>query len=926
MQQRLVGRDEELARVRAWLRARLDPAAHASGPPALFLTGEAGVGKTALLRALPSTGVAVRPAAATAWQPTPYGVLRQVCPEVGGGERVAAVDPAGVRGALLGSGEPVLVILDDLHWSDDATLDLLPALVDAVRDDRVAILAAYRGDELPRGHLLRAVRGQLRHRHQVTEVALGPLAADPLRELIAAALGAEPTPRLIAAVAERTEGLPFFVEELLAALTTADWLVPRGSRIDLAPGNDLPLPESVRDAVLLRVSRLSAASREAIDVAAVAGVEFDVATVSGLTGDGGRYDWPDEIDHSGLIVGDGERRRFRHVLLQEAVYSEVPWSHRRRLHRALAARLADTPVLAARHLLAAHDPERARPALLAAADEHFRAYALRDAARLLALALETWPSGSDEGGRLAAVDRLSRCAELSGDHAGAVTGLRELADRVREPAGRAEVHRRLAVQYELLGHWPPALAAREESAVAYAEAGDLGQAATEYLAIAAHLRSAASFRAALDTLDLAEPAAQAAARPDLACRITGLRGNVLARTGRHTEGIATVQSALSAALGQGLPGPAAEIYQRLADSLEHAGDYPGAAQAYDAAFEFCETHGQGATGQLCRACATVVLFQGGRWDRAVALCDEVLADATATAHARAVVFGVIGLVRAMRGSFGPARAALHESRTVARRIDLVAMELLSVWGLALVDEGTNRPEPALESYRYIVARCQQTEERHYCVPALQFAVARFGHQGAVADIAAATAVLADAAARTGQPEARAALLYALGETAFAASGPEAALADLRRAIELLDGLDLPIAGTLVRHRTASVLAAAGAREEAVELLRLAHGVAQTLKARVLDEPIRADLDRIGASRSVAPHGLSPREAQVMSLVGEGLTSPEIGRRLFLSVRTVDMHVRNSIAKLGCRTRAEAVRRLASMPTSSRDGVVGETAS
>ena len=307
----------------------------------------------------------------------------------------------------------------------------------------------------------------------------------------------------------------------------------------------------------------------------------------------------------------------------------------------------------------------------------------------------------------------------------------------------------------------------------------------------------------------------------------------------------------------------------------------------------------------------MVLYQGGRWDRALALGEDVLADPAASAHARAVVFGVTGLVRAMRGSFGPARAALHEARTVARRIDLVAMELLSGWGLALVDDGTNRPELALDSYRDIVARCQQTEERHYCVPALQFAVAGFGRHGAVADLAAATAVLADAAARTGQPEARAAFLYALGETAFAAAGPDAALPDLRRSMELLDGLGLPIVETLVGHRMANVLAAAGARDEAIELLRRALGVARTLKARLLAEPIRADLDRLVPPRAAASPGLSPREAQVMSLVGEGLTSPEIGRRLFLSVRTVDMHVRNSVAKLGCRTRSEAVRRLAS---------------
>src|SRR6185369_16566202 len=223
---------------------------------------------------------------------------------------------------------------------------------------------------------------------------------------------------------------------------------------------------------------------------------------------------------------------------------------------------------------------------------------------------------ASESERLDVVDRLARCAELSGDHALAVTSLREL------DAGspRADVHRRLAVQHELLGHWPPALAARESAARAYAKHQQPAEAAVERLAVAAHLRSAASFRAALEVLDAAESDAEDAGRTDLLCRVRGVRGNVLARMGRADEGVPMVRAALRLALGHGLTVPAAELYQRLADSLEHAGDYRQAGRAYDSAYEFCERHDQGAAGQLCRACATVVMFHSGRWDRAAGLC------------------------------------------------------------------------------------------------------------------------------------------------------------------------------------------------------------------------------------------------------------------------------------------------------------------
>jgi DNA-binding CsgD family transcriptional regulator/tetratricopeptide (TPR) repeat protein len=498
---------------------------------------------------------------------------------------------------------------------------------------------------------------------------------------------------------------------------------------------------------------------------------------------------------------------------------------------------------------------------------------------------------------------------LSGDHAAAVTSLRELADRSGAVDGGG-VRRRLALQYELLGHWSPALAAREAAADAFARAGLPGEAAVERLAIAAHLRSAASFRAALDALDSAEESAAAAGRAELVCRIGGLRGNVLARAGRPQEGVPTVRAALEAALAHGFVAAAAEIYQRLADSLEHAGDYRGAGRAYDSAYEFCQAHGQDASGQLCRACATVVLFHCGRWDRAVALCGAVLADPAATAHARAVASGIGGLVHAMRGQAGAARAALLDSRATAGRIDLLAMKVLSTWGIALLDEADGRPARAAESYRHVVAYCRDTQERHYCVPVLQFAVARFADDGAVSDVGAATAVLADAVATTGQPEARAAFAYALGESALAAGEAGQALPHLRRAVDLLDGLALPVVDALVRHRTGIALAAGGAAvPEATALLRDAYRTARRLRARLLVSRIGVDLDRLGATPSPTATVLTAREAQVLRLVGDGLTSREIGQRLYLSVRTVEMHVRNGVAKLGCRTRAEAVRRL-----------------
>jgi len=848
----LVGRSEERGRIGAWL----------AGPPGVLLvSGEAGVGKTALIGAAVAGVAGARWSRGVPWQATPFAMLRQLVPGAAGPD------------ALADLGGAALLVLDDLHWADDATLELLPRLAGTV-----PVIGAYRADELPRGHLLRRVRAQLRHGRRLTELALGPLAGDALRDLIAAHLDAPAAPALVAAVAERTEGLPFFVEEILAS---------RGA------DGSFPLPPTVRDAVLLRAAALSGPAREALDLAAVLGVDFDPAVVAALTGG-----WPDELDHSGLVT---DQHHFRHALTQEAVYSDIPWSRRRALHLAVAALLTE-PSTVAHHLLAGGEQARARPFLVEAAMAHQRVHAYRDAAHLLRRALDLGPADRD------IVDGLARCAELSGDHATAVRSLRELLALAVDDATRAGVGRRLAAAYEIQGHWALALAAREEATRRLA---DPGEAAAERLAIAVHLRSAASFRAALDTLDLAEAGATAAGRTDLTCRIGGLRGNVQARMGRGEEGLRTVRAALDLALRSGLSTVAAEIYQRLADSFEHAGDYRAAGHAYATAYEFCRVHAEAAAAQLCRACATIVLFQGGKWDQATKLGREVLADPAATPHALAVASGAVGLVHAMRGQVPAARTALLQSRATAGRIELTAMELLSTWGLALLDGAG-----AVESYRHVVRRCQETEERHYCVPVLMFAAGCFADAGATGDLGAVSALLADAAATTGQPEARAAFAYSLG-----VADPVAAQAvpHLRGALDLLGGLEAPLADTLVRHRLALRLAGPEAgdprgeetgdphREEAGELLRHAHGTARRLKARPLADRIATDLARIGGDRVDAP--LTPREEQVLRLVGDGLTSREIGQRLFLSVRTVEMHVRNAVAKLGCRTRAEAVRRL-----------------
>src|SRR5207253_525729 len=330
---------------------------------------------------------------------------------------------------------------------------------------------------------------------------------------------------------------------------------------------------------------LSSEARAAATTAAVVGQEFSASLVLEMAG---LQEWSDELVERGLLVEpEPGRMAFRHALIREAFYGEVSWTRRVELHRAAAEWLERTgapAIVVAEHWVRAREPARARPCLVKATDEFDRVHAYRDAMRAARRAIELSPAEIQDEERLDLLERLAAVAELAGDLAEAITAWREAAGEWREGndlARLGEIRRRLASALELQGRWEEALAWREEAAAAFDAARSPADAAAERLSAAAHLRSAARFRGALGLLEHALRDAKDAGRIDLETRILGLEGNVRARMGEGSEGVGLVRAALATALDNGLTASAAEIYQRLADSLEHAGDYPSARDTYD---------------------------------------------------------------------------------------------------------------------------------------------------------------------------------------------------------------------------------------------------------------------------------------------------------------------------------------------------------
>src|SRR5512133_1972420 len=381
-------------------------------------------------------------------------------------------------------------------WRAGSSIDSQPLL----------LLGAFRSDELPRGHAMRRLRSELRRAGRLRQLTVEPLDAEATGILLEQTLGTV-APSLHRAVFDRTDGVPFFVRELGSALAVSGRLVVGPYGLELLEGEDVPLPDSVRDVVLLRAAGLSEEACEAVSTAAVAGQVFDpelVVVVAGLA------EWPDELLRRGIVTEtDSGRMGFRHALVRDAFYGEITWTRRVVLHRAVAERLetGHTPlVFIAEHWVLGRRPQQAREALLGAAEAFAAVHAYRDAERAARRALELWPEEDNEGTRLDVLERLGGYAELAGDVTEAIPTWREVADGRRRDGDLARLgtaQRRLASALELQGRWQEALTSREQAAVAFTAAGLPGEAAAERLAAGAHLRSAGSFRAALSLLEIA---------------------------------------------------------------------------------------------------------------------------------------------------------------------------------------------------------------------------------------------------------------------------------------------------------------------------------------------------------------------------------------------------------------------------------------
>ncbi|HAF09197.1 MAG TPA: hypothetical protein DCK98_03845 [Chloroflexi bacterium] len=654
----VIGRDRELATLEALLTE-----ARAGRGRTVLVAGEAGLGKSALLRLFAAraraTGARVLVGECTEIEARrPFGPFIDAL--AGGGlEPPEALGRGGPGAQLLEEAEryrvharfalrigdaaaagPVVVVVEDLHWGDEATYELFPYLARKLRDRPVLLLATYRSDELHRTHPLNHVLAELARGRLAEEIRLKPLTIEELGDVIRLALGLSrpPTAPFRQALYERTEGNPFFLEEILRALVDNGELEYRdGAWRRTKDVSDLAIPVSIRDAVQQRLMGIPETARRVIQVAAVIGqrFEFDVLReVSGLDEEP-VFDAVRAAIDAQLAAeepeSDRESYRFRHALSREAVVADLLSRERRILHRSvgevLERRGPDRVEELAYHFDEARDARAFRYHVLAA-EEATRASAFARAVHHLDRAIELAPDDEPTLGRLYL--RLSDMAFASDDLARSLRAAQE-AERVsraaEDPEGQGEALRREA---RVTWHFGNAGAAAElaRSAVALLEPLGPSRALAGSLAELARL-AMIDVRADEAVGDARRAVAMAKETSALDIEIDAL--NTLGAAMANEEGIGLLRTSLALALEHGMPAAAERAYNNLYATLFRTSDEANAvAQVHEESSAHARRFGIRPEGYVTRE--SRLAFHDGEWDRLLELVDQSRNETTWSAE------------------------------------------------------------------------------------------------------------------------------------------------------------------------------------------------------------------------------------------------------------------------------------------------------
>jgi DNA-binding CsgD family transcriptional regulator/tetratricopeptide (TPR) repeat protein len=832
----------------------------------VLIGGEAGVGKTALVRRfveeLPRTTRVMTGACDALFTPRPLGPFLDVAEATGGELQAFAAEgvrPHEFAAALireLRSSGPSIVLLEDLHWGDAATFDVLRLVGRRVSTVPALVVVTYRDDELDRAHPLRMLVGELGSTEDISRIRIMPLSAGAVAELAAPAGldGLE--------LFRKTGGNAFFVTEVLAS-------------------GDGAIPRTVQDAVLARVARLSPEAQSLVEAVAIVPATAEIWLLETLRPEA--METLEECLASGVLAAVPGGIAFRHELARLTVEASIPPNRLVALHTAALTALSAARFGAADLTRLAHHAEAAGDA--GAVLRHAPEAALKAA-------------------------RLGAHREAAAQYARALRFGDELS------AGRrADLLSRRAAESFLIGEYPDAIDARQRALECYRHVGDRLNEGNALRALSANLRcqglvpeagaaSAAALRV-LEALPAGHELAMAYAQEAMlllnvedleASERWGTKALELARniddhetlvhalntvgTGRllraQDEGQSLLEESLALSMQWDLDEHAGRAYINTAWALTRLRRYAQAEAFEREGIEYCLERGLDAWRFEVMAHQARARLDQGAWDDAIQTSSMILRTTHTNAVGRVIALTHLAIVRARRGD-PDHQAPLEEARASAAPTG--ELQHLVPVAAAAVEISWLAGGPDAAAFA-----AKATDE------ALDLAI-RYRAAWSIGELAAwrhRAGVIEPAPAGAAGP-------YAL-ELAGDAEGAAQAWLDIDCGYEA--------AVVLCCSGDAEAL-----RRALAEFQRLGARPAAAIAARRLRELGARDLPRGPRESTRAnPSQLTPRELEVLELVTQGLSDADIAARLFLSRRTVHHHVSAVLHKLGVTTRAQATAR------------------
>lgn len=835
--------EQRFARIRASAEGRL-----------IFVGGEAGVGKTALLRrfceAQPASVRVVWGACEPLRTPRPLGPFIDVAESVGG--RLAELVSGGARPHEVATGvlqelrmRPTVLVIEDAHWADEATLDVLVMLATRIGSCPALVLASFRDDELDHSDQLKIVLGELRG--GMPRIKLDPLSPAAVAEM-AASHGVDAEELYV-----RTGGNPFFVIEVLAA---------GGAQI----------PETVRDAILARTIRLSEPARALLDAVAVVPGQVELWLLELLAGN--LNPGLDECLSAGMLRAGSTHVAFRHELARQAVEETTSPVRRLALHRTALAEL-DThlPDFArlAHHAEAAGDVEAVLRWAPLAARNAAAVGAHRESAAQYERALRV-------GHRLGAEDRAELLRRLTNEYwmtdqfSAAAKAQREELELRRlldDQLGEGDALRTLSRLMFFAGNV-------QEGEARALEAIELLERLEPGHELAMAYCNLSQRRMVLHDLEQArmwgERALELARRlDDVEAVVYALLNIGAAESQEDVEGGRTkVREALALAQANGLEDYAGRAFSSLLLDAARTRDLALAGRYLGPGLVYCDERGLDTWRLYLLACRAQLELDQAHWDAAAEAASLVLRDPRSATYPRGIALTVLGLVRARRGD-PEASAPLEEEWELAQR--------------------TEEPERIA---RIAAARAEAawlgggTETVAADTDGAMRLALRFGLRWAAGDLAYWRRLAGVEEALAPESLAEPYAHWAAGEWRRASELWHALGCPYEAAVALADG-----DGTAMREGHEQLLSIGAARAAAVVARRLREiGVRSVRRG---PRPTTRE----------NPAGLTDRELEVLALLAEGLRNAEIAQRLVVSAKTVDHHVSAVLRKLEVRTRADA---------------------